>query len=123
MIEWQGGDVTVVDDPTRLPRAREVISVPSPSAGFVGAIDARQVGDAVMELGAGRKVKGEPVDPAVGVVLRAGIGDRIEPGQPLALIHTNGKIPRGQAETMLLEAFEIVPTAPQPVPHVLEVIT
>ncbi|MBV9279387.1 MAG: thymidine phosphorylase, partial [Chloroflexi bacterium] len=122
MVEWQGGDPRVVDDPGILPRARDVVPVPSPMGGYVRGIDARQVGDVVADLGAGRKVKGEPIDPAVGAVLRVQVGDHVEPGQNLADIHTNERIPNHQAIAQLLQAFEIGPEPPARAPHVLEIV-
>lgn len=123
MIAWQGGDASVTTDLTRLPRAREVIPIVSPRAGYVRRIDARQVGEVVAELGAGRKVKGEPVDLAVGVVLDAAVGVRVRGGQLLASIHTNGKIPNEEAQRLLLKAFDIGEEPPVPLPHVLNVVT
>jgi pyrimidine-nucleoside phosphorylase len=122
LIRWQGGDERVADQPELLPRAAEVLPLPSPSAGYVQRVDARQVGTVVMELGAGRKVKGASVDLAVGVVLRTSIGDRVAAGQSLAEIHTNHRIPNEEAQRLLLDAFELGPTPPPPRPHVLDVI-
>lgn len=123
MIEWQGGNPAVVDDPGLLPQAREVIPLQSPRNGWVRAIDALQVGIAVMELGAGRKTKGEAVDYAVGVVLEVEAGDPVNTGQPIAAIHTDGTIPNQQAEALVLAAFEIGPEPPAGRPHILAEIT
>ncbi len=123
MIEWQGGDPRVADDPTLLPQADTVVPVPGPREGFVRRIDARQVGMAVMELGAGRKTKGEPVDHAVGVVLKVHVGDPVKSGQNLANIHTNRRIPDDEALAQVLDAFEIGPKPPPRTPHVLEIVS
>jgi pyrimidine-nucleoside phosphorylase len=122
IVEWQGGDVSVVDDPARLPRARATVSVASPVSGFVRGIDARRIGEAVMELGAGRKVKDEPVDPAVGLVLDVQVGDAVERNQSLATIHSNGRIPNELAARMVLDAIEVGPVGVAVIPHVLSVI-
>lgn len=122
MIEWQGGDARVADEPALLPRAESVFEVASPASGFVQHIDARAIGDVAMELGAGRKVKGEPVDPAVGVVLSAQVGDPVEMGQPLARIHTNHRIPDETARDLVLSGFGIGPETPPRVPHILQTI-
>jgi thymidine phosphorylase len=113
----------VVDDPERLPRAAEIVPVLSPERGFVQGIDARLVGEVAMELGAGRKKRGEAVDHAVGVRLRAQVGDPVERGQELARLHTNHVIPSEDAVTQLLHAFEIGTEQPSPRPHVLAIVT
>jgi thymidine phosphorylase len=76
-----------------------------------------------MELGAGRKVKGEPIDHAVGIVLQTDVGDAVEPGATLATIHTDGHIPANEAASRLLTAFQVGPEPPLHRPHVLEVVT
>ncbi len=119
MIEWQGGNPAVVDDLGLLPRAREVIELRSPVSGYVRAIDALQVGVAVMELGAGRKTKGEAVDYAVGVVLEVEAGDPVSEGQTIAAVHTNGKISNRHAEELILAAFDFGDEPPVRQPHIL----
>lgn len=123
MIEWQGGNAAVVDDPGLFPQAREVIQLRSPRNGYVRAIDALQVGVAVMELGAGRKTKGDAVDYAVGVVLEVEAGDPVHAGQTIASIHTNGKVSNGRAEDLVLAAFQFGSEAPAGRPHILAEIT
>jgi pyrimidine-nucleoside phosphorylase len=77
LVEAQGGDVRVVDDPDRLPKAAFVEAVPSPRDGYLSAIDAREVGETVVQLGGGREKKGDPIDHAVGVVAHHKVGDRV----------------------------------------------
>ncbi len=93
LVRAQGGDPRVVDDPGLLPRAAVVRDVTSDADGdrWVAALDARGVGEAALDLGAGRRAKGDPVDPAVGIVLRARIGDRVAPGAPLAELHARSE--------------------------------
>ncbi|MGD8626307.1 MAG: thymidine phosphorylase, partial [Anaerolineae bacterium] len=88
-IEAQGGDLAPVDDPELLPQARFVRELKAPQAGYVAALSAREVGLTSMLLGGGRAKKGDTVDHAVGIVLQAKIGDRVEKGQPLLTIHAN----------------------------------
>jgi thymidine phosphorylase len=123
MIEWQGGNAAVVDDLSLLPQAKRVLTLESPRNGYVRTIDALQIGVAVMELGAGRKTKGEPVDYAVGVVLEVEPGDAVNTGRPLASIHTDGRIPDNRAEELVLAAFDIGPEPVPRTPHVLSEIT
>ena len=81
----------MVDDPSRLPQSSIVRTVPSPETGYLEQIHAREIGFSAMELGAGRAKKGDPIDYAVGIVLKCKVGDWVEKGEPLFDIHTNDK--------------------------------
>ena len=81
-IAAQGGDP---DAP--LPRAPVVATVAAPRAGTVRRCHARRVAELTLELGAGRAVKGGPVDHAVGVVVHRKAGDAVAAGEPLATVH------------------------------------
>ena len=88
MVQAQGGDPRVVDDPEGvLPAVPVRTTIGSDRSGTLSAVDAEALGRASGDLGAGRKRKGDPIDPAVGIVFRAKIGDRIEVGQELGEIH------------------------------------
>jgi len=63
-IAMQGGDVTSVDDPSRLPTARFIREVSAPQSGYIASLNARQVGLTSMLLGAGRAKKGDQIDHA-----------------------------------------------------------
>ncbi|HET6231819.1 MAG TPA: thymidine phosphorylase, partial [Longimicrobiaceae bacterium] len=109
LIAAQEGDARVVGDTGLLPRAPHAVPFATDADGprWVEAADARGIGDAALELGAGRKTKSDPVDPAVGIVLRARIGDRVEPGQPLADIHARDEASAAHAAEMLRAAFRL----------------
>ena len=111
LVEAQGGDPNVVDRPELLPTAPSVVDVPAAKGGYVRGIDAEQVGLAVAALGAGRRRKGDQVDPAVGVVLHAKVGDRVEAGQPLLTIHARSPDDAAVA-AQVGGAFEIGAEAP-----------
>jgi pyrimidine-nucleoside phosphorylase/thymidine phosphorylase len=103
-----GGDPRTVDDPGLLPRAAQVLPVPAPADGVVEAIDAEAVGLAAMALGAGRARVEDRVDPAVGVLLCAKVGDRVVRGQPLCQVHRNaGGEPQDRVAARLLAAYRL----------------
>jgi len=106
MVVAQGGDGSYLDDPRKLPRARFVEEVPAPKAGYVSGLDARAVGMTSMLLGGGRAKKGDAVDHAVGIVLQAKIGDRVEKGQPLLTLHANDSAKLSGARQQLLAAYD-----------------
>jgi pyrimidine-nucleoside phosphorylase len=89
LVTAQGGDVSFVDDPARLPKARLVEVVKAPRSGFISQVHARSVGEAAVALGAGRAKKGDPIDYAVGFILRHKVGDQIKAGEPLFEVHAN----------------------------------
>jgi len=120
LVERQGGDVRVLDAPNTLPSARRIIDVEAPSAGHVVRLDALAVGRAASLLGAGRFVKEDAVDPAVGVELLAKVGDPVSPGQPLARLHVNVEKRSDQAKRLVLEAYTIAAEATPPPPLILE---
>ena len=104
-IQAQEGDPEVVDDTGLLPSAPVVVTVPSPEHGHVGGIDAREVGLTAVALGAGRARKGEPIDPAVGIVLGAKVGDKVAKGDPLFTVHARDQAGATHAVERLLGAY------------------
>ncbi len=86
-VAAQGGDVAMVDDPTKLPVAPVTVEVAAPQAGVIESMDAREIGLAVVALGGGRKAKGEVIDHRVGAVCLAKVGDKINAGEPLCIVH------------------------------------
>jgi len=88
MIEAQGGDPHVVDDPNGvLPRAPVAAPILAEREGHLASVDAEELGRASGDLGAGRRKKGDPIDPGVGIVFRPKVGDRVEAGQELGTVH------------------------------------
>jgi len=122
LIEAQGGDPRVCDDVMRLPLATSKTPVMAPRAGYVTAVDTESVGVASMMLGAGRQRAEDAVDPAVGLTVRVRLGDRVEAGQPLAVLwHHPGQDTRA-AEARLLSSYTLG-VEPVPVPRlVLDVL-
>lgn len=89
LIEAQGGDPTIVDQPDRLPQASVQVAVKSSQTGYVSEIVADQIGIAASMLGAGRMTKDAEIDLAVGIVLEKKVGDFVDQGDTLAIIHSN----------------------------------
>ncbi|MBT2574917.1 pyrimidine-nucleoside phosphorylase [Bacillus sp. ISL-51] len=85
----QGGDGSVVDDPSKLPQAAYKIDVPAKEAGVVSEIVADEIGVAAMLLGAGRATKEDDIDLAVGIMLRKKVGDKVDKGEALVTLYAN----------------------------------
>jgi pyrimidine-nucleoside phosphorylase len=107
IVTAQGGDVRVIDDPARLPRAKHNVSLVAPRGGFIGDVDAMEVALACLRLGAGRRKAEDKIDPAVGVSALVKIGEPIERGAPLCLIHANDDRALADARAMLEKAIVI----------------
>ncbi|MGQ8968750.1 pyrimidine-nucleoside phosphorylase [Bacillus subtilis] len=88
-LKNQGGDSSIVDDPSKLPQAAYQIDVPAKKAGVVSEIVADEIGVAAMLLGAGRATKEDEIDLAVGIMLRKKVGDKVEKGEPLVTLYAN----------------------------------
>jgi pyrimidine-nucleoside phosphorylase len=112
MVELQGGDIGVIDDPTRLPGAEHRVDVPSRQHGFVTAIACEKVGTACVILGGGRERKEDSVDPAVGVVVHKKIGDKVSVGEPLCTIHCDSDAHAARAKSLLEESYQIAVAPP-----------
>jgi pyrimidine-nucleoside phosphorylase/thymidine phosphorylase len=120
VIEAQGGDPKVVDDPSRLPQPRYRREVRAPRSGVLTAIDAEEVGLASVELGAGRARKEDAVDPAAGLLLRKRVGDPVRAGEVLADLHAGSESRLDAGEARFRTAVAIGEAPPPEGPLVLE---
>jgi pyrimidine-nucleoside phosphorylase len=114
MIQRQGGDAAVVDDPDRLPRATAVHPVAAQRSGVIAAIDAEAIGRAGVLLGAGRERKNDPIDPAAGVRLRVRPGDAVRAGDVLLELHAGGRPTVAEASHLAASACTIADAAEPP---------
>jgi pyrimidine-nucleoside phosphorylase len=117
-IEAQGGTA----DESALPRAPVVRELTSPTAGYVSALSAIDVGNAAVHLGAGRRTKDDEIDHSVGIVVRAKRGEYVEVGQTLAEIHARTEDEAALGTREVLAAYEISDVAPEERPVLLEVV-
>jgi pyrimidine-nucleoside phosphorylase len=111
-IKLQGGDERVIDEPQRLPAARFHVNVTSPADGCIHGTDCEQFGTALAMLGGGREKKEDTIDHAVGIEFRKRIGERVEKGEPLAMIHYNADAKLAEAKSLIAESYQIGESAP-----------
>jgi len=117
----KGGDPSIVDNPDKLPQAKYHIEIKSTTEGFVNTINAEEIGIAAMLLGAGRKTKEDVIDHAAGITIVKKIGDKVNFGDTLCVLHTN-KTDTEEAETIAKKAFYISALKPKPIKYVYDVI-
>ena len=114
MVEAQGGNQEVVENPqVILPAAERIIPVVSPRDGYV-RVDALKLGELVRDLGGGRKSKEDQIDPAVGIELLVRTGDIVSANAPCCRVNSNGKIDDDIAVERALDAFEITDSPIEP---------
>jgi pyrimidine-nucleoside phosphorylase len=107
MVELQGGDPRVIDDPKGLPQARHSRQVSCAKSGYISSLQCEQIGTACVILGGGRERKEDSVDPAVGIVLHKKVGDHVTAEEPLATIYYNSESRVARAEHLLEESCRI----------------
>ncbi|PYO70138.1 MAG: thymidine phosphorylase [Gemmatimonadetes bacterium] len=86
VIEAQGGNPKVVEDPSVLPQAKEVEVYAAPRTGVVAKVEPKTIGRAVVAMGGGRRKVEDEVDPTVGFVITVKPGDKVLAGEPIASV-------------------------------------
>jgi thymidine phosphorylase len=90
-----------------LPTAPVVLPVEADRDGTLAGMDAEAIGTASVALGAGRIRKGDPIDPAVGIVVRCKIGDRLGTGEPIGEVHARTPDDAAEAARRVLAALTV----------------
>ncbi|NLV88605.1 MAG: pyrimidine-nucleoside phosphorylase [Tissierellia bacterium] len=107
LVRYQGGDVSYIENPELLPKAKYVLEVKSNVEGYVKAINAEEVGKCALALGAGRETKESIIDMAAGIVLNKKVDDKVEIGETLAYVHGNDLNKAEEVKNRLLNIFVI----------------
>ena len=125
MITLQGGDASylTVENMEKLIQVRQVIDLPSVSDGYVDSMMAEKIGTAAQMLGAGRAVKGDSIDPSVGLVMKVRCGDAVRKGDPLCTLYVNDDTNLNAAKKLLYEAIRISDTKQVDRPMIHALIT
>jgi pyrimidine-nucleoside phosphorylase len=123
IIEAQGGNPAVVDDPALLPQAAEVELFAAPRRGFVSRVEPRAVGRGIAALGGGRSSMEDTLDLSVGFMITARPGDWVEQGEPLATIFARDRAGVDGGRAALRAAIAIADEADPPLPLVSHRVT
>jgi pyrimidine-nucleoside phosphorylase len=120
-VEAQGGDPRVCDDPSDvLPLTERAFKVESPRSGFIVKVDTQEIGHAIAEAGGGRVRIEDKIDPRVGFMCEAKIGDQLRAGDPIGVVLCDDPN-RGQAGAARIQAaFEIGDAAPLELPLLIK---
>jgi pyrimidine-nucleoside phosphorylase len=107
MVEAQGGNPAVVDDPGLLPQAQAVEVYRAPASGIVSAVEPRRIGRAITDLGGGRRTVEDTVDPSVGFVITVKPGDQVKANEPIASIFAKDAEGIAAGQQALREAITV----------------
>jgi pyrimidine-nucleoside phosphorylase len=118
-VRAQDGD----PDESALPQAAVVREVKAPGSGVVGRLGATQIGVAALNLGAGRQMKEDEIDHAVGVLCLRKRGDEVAAGEVLAEVHARDEESAGEAGAAVLAAYGIGDEPPPERTIVLDVVS
>lgn len=111
LVSAQGGDVSVIDDLSKLPQSKYHVEVAAEKDGYVTAIDAESVGVAAMYLGAGRATKDDQINHGVGITLNKKVGDPVKKGEALVTLHSDDENPQDSVKK-INEAYTLSEESP-----------
>jgi pyrimidine-nucleoside phosphorylase len=123
IIEAQGGDPRVIDDPALLPQAVECELFTAPRSGFVVRVEPRAIGRGLIALGGGRTTIADAIDPSVGFVITAKPGDWVDAGEPMASVYARDRAGIERGRGALRSALTIADEAEPPLPLVSHRVT
>ena len=123
LVEAQGGDIQFAENPAKLPQAPIINAVKSPETGYLSQINARIVGETAVDLGGGREKKGDQIDHSVGIEILHEVGDSINAGEDLFILHAQNQSAFNNAQKRLLSAHHWSETQVDPLPLVYDIIS
>jgi len=121
MVSELGGPKNILDE--TLTTANVVKPVPAPHSGTITHIETREVGLAVVELGGGRKKASDTIDHTVGFTDVLGLGEKVDKGQPLAIVHANNEDEANHTFALIQKAYRINDSNVEPSPTIIERLT
>ncbi|GGB89298.1 thymidine phosphorylase [Pseudoduganella buxea] len=123
MVTALGGPADLLENMDgHLERAPIIVEVPALQSGYAATTNCRGLGLAVVSLGGGRRRPQDAIDFAVGLTQLAELGQKIDAGQPLAIVHARTEEAARQAVAEVQAAYTIADTAPAANPIVYRTI-
>lgn len=119
-VEAQGGEPRVCDDPARfLPLVSESFKVESPRSGFITKVNTAEIGHAIAAIGGGRVRIDDDIDPTVGFMAQAKIGDRVNSDSALGTIYCRDESKAREAAVRIKAAYEVGDQSPLELPQLM----
>lgn len=109
MKEWiaaQGGDVSMIEDTSKLPRAPYSREIASPCDGYISHMNTEGIGLCASLLGAGRVNKGDSIDFGAGIELAKKTGDYVGKGEKIATLHASNEALFADAKEKFISSLE-----------------
>ncbi len=119
----QEGDPSYVEHPEKFPFAPVIVDVVSPQDGFIKEINAQEIGETSVEMGAGRVKKEDVIDHSVGIIVHHKVGDQVKQGYVLFTLHAKDTESMEKAKGRVLHACKWSKTKCEPLPLFYEVIS
>ena len=124
MVRELGGPGDIIENYEKyLPTAAITQAVYTADAGYVAAVDAFALGNAIIELGGGRRTMADELDLSVGLTNVAPIGSSVDKERPLAVIHASSEDTANMAAAMIRKAYEISEAPPAERPLIYNTLT
>ncbi|MEK6756806.1 MAG: thymidine phosphorylase [Bacteroidota bacterium] len=122
LVDAQGGSVPAVENLEKYPLPKHTIEVKTMESGYVGEIDPIELGLSSISLGAGRAQIHDAIDPKAGIIVMKKAGDAVEPGDILAILHTDKEDIIEAARERIHKAFKIQRSPPKQRPLILSYV-
>lgn len=91
LVKAQKGDESYIYHPEKFEKAKYVGNILANKSGYIKEINALEIGNAAMKLGAGRATEDDIIDPTAGIVLNKKVGDYVSKDETLCTFYTNKK--------------------------------
>ena len=114
MVAYQGGDTGKFEKSGPLAPAKKIIAIIAKNAGYVGSLDTFRFGRLIIEMGGGRIVKNDAIDPTVGFIIHKKIGDAVSSGDVVMEVHSSGRLAEEYIKRSFADCISIVNEKVQP---------
>lgn len=122
LVKAQGGDVSFIEKPEKLPSARVVEPVHSTQCGYLAMVNPKIIAEATILMGAGRSKKTDRIDHRVGVYTHCKVGDFVDAGTLLFTIHAEDEQKINEVKDQLLSSIRFSASPVEPLPLFYDVI-
>lgn len=112
IVKIQGGDISYLKELSKYPKSKYTENIYSPKQGYLISVNTFDIGNAALELGAGRKTKEDVIEPKAGIIFYPSIGDRLKKGEVIAEIFTDNKKSIDKAKELIYDSVSFSDSKP-----------